>query len=92
MRQFSFPVLRFLSSKNVFLCVETSEKSFFFSFTKKMFRTWSTRKENVSFVPSGLPYTEIVVFGKQLCWHRNEYSALTKTTLINNTDTNNYLI
>lgn len=35
MRQFSFLVLRFLSSKNVFLCVETCEKSIFFSFTKK---------------------------------------------------------
>lgn len=38
-RQFSFLVLRFLSSKKVFLCVEMSEKSFFL-----LFHTW---KKNV---------------------------------------------
>lgn len=53
MRQFSFPVLRFLSSKKVFLCVETSEKSFFFSFTKKCLELGAPEKKMSHLSPPG---------------------------------------
>lgn len=56
MRQFSFPVLRFLSSKNVFLCVETSEKSFFFTLShmkKKCLELGAPEKKMSHLSPPG---------------------------------------
>ena len=57
-RHFSFPVLHFLSSKDVFYVSRRVKNFFFQSFTHE--------KENVSLVPSGLPYTEMGVFVKKL--------------------------